>query len=70
MKAITKFQYLCIPMFRDNTPILSVVVYIIAETRAEADLLFNQHAHKFFNLDMRLSCHEVAFGYQQEKKDV
>ncbi len=62
IKPINEYAYSCTPMFKDKTPIQSMTVYIRAETRSEADILFDQHAHKFFDLDMRRSV-QIHSGY-------
>lgn len=69
IKPIIEYAFSCTPMFKDKTPIQSMTVYIRAETRGEADLLFDQHAHKFFDLDMRRSV-QMFSGYQIVEDEV
>lgn len=64
IEEITAYEFTCTPMDR-GYPIRSCVVTIYARTRDEAEAIFDENAHKFFDKDMFRSVKEFGGGYRQ-----
>jgi hypothetical protein len=58
------FVFHCSPMNREF-PIRSMEVSIYATSREEADEIFHNFAHKFFDENINLSVKVVREGYRQ-----
>ena len=65
VEEVTAYEYTCRPM--GQFPIRSMVVTIYARNRDEAEKIFDQHAHQFFDQDMNRSCREFGGGYRLVK---
>ena len=53
----------CIPF--EEGPIRNMTLYIVAESRKEAELILLDKAHKFFDQDMNYSWNEPIEGYRR-----